>query len=603
MIDSRDRLVSIDDKDLLASLDDFGEMKLTPRDCDLTPRDGENELDGSEYGNSMELSGTQDFSRDRHNSGSIDMMNESFDAEAPLKLEEGSWSPQTSNKTSMAKPTLRKRLTIDVNTEGRSSSFGSGHWDEIDNSILDSPISSQPSPTQMSSMSKVLTRNLSPQYNRKQQIGSTWSVTIDSLRMSRSTFECIEHLRTLCHLLEDIDKYDRVKYCKCDFQRVVEDIRKNPHVKFDGNDELFREVSWIMITYFDENPFNSLPIALICDVYSYLGVHEHSVFPSTCREWRMVSSGDEIWSELYFHRYLRGNPDSIPQAPRSNYKENYKNRLHDPELGDKVEVAWRGKFRLEGLDVYQGLAWWCAEIVDKHTSHGKYKIRYPGWESRWDEWVPRDRLRWAVERNTLCHITAGSVVELWCCGANVPGAWLESKVKKVRGNRYCINRVLTVGASYQSKPLWVDRERLRLVRYPADEENKSPIRSRSSSFNEFFFGSPNSRSSRQRAASASSLLSSASASIGEGIDDATHGDTAGGNSPIRRRSSLGTLLGRLFFGPSASSQLQAQSQTLALSPVTQAQAQAVMMQEQTQETIFEQGDQDDTMSTGTAELT
>tara|TARA_B110000090_G_scaffold192162_1_gene225334 strand:- start:158 stop:352 length:195 start_codon:yes stop_codon:yes gene_type:complete len=50
-------------------------------------------------------------------------------------------------------------------------------------------------------------------------------------------------------------------------------------------------------------------------------------------------------------------------------------------------VAWRGKFRLEAMDVYQGLAWWVAEIVDKHTEQGKYKIRYPGWESRWDEWV------------------------------------------------------------------------------------------------------------------------------------------------------------------------------------------------------------------------
>jgi hypothetical protein len=395
--------------------------------------------------------------------------------------------------------------------------------------------------------------------------------------MCRSTFECIEHLRTICHLLEDIDKYDRVKYCKCDFQRVVEDIRKNPHVKFAGNDELFREVSWIMITYFDENQFNVLPIALICEVYSFLSVHEHTVLPMTCREWRTVSGGDEIWSDLFFHRFLRGNPNSIPQAPRSNYKANYKERLHDPELGDKVEVAWRGKFRLEGLDVYQGLAWWCAEIVDKHTSHGKYKIRYPGWESRWDEWVPRNRLRWAVERNTLCHITAGSVVELWCCGANVPGAWLESKVKKVRGNRYCINRVLTVGASYQSKPLWVDRDRLRLVRYPADEGNKksTPRSSRSTSFNEFFFGSsPSSRNSRQRATSASSVLSSSSGtSQSSGGQDEVPPPAVGGDgqepgllghSPLsRRRSSIGSLLGRLLFGPGlsqAASQGQQQQQ-------------------------------------------
>ena len=31
-------------------------------------------------------------------------------------------------------------------------------------------------------------------------------------------------------------------------------------------------------------------------------------------------------------------------------------------------MAWRGKFRLEASEVYQGLAWWVAEVVDKHTA-------------------------------------------------------------------------------------------------------------------------------------------------------------------------------------------------------------------------------------------
>ncbi len=30
-------------------------------------------------------------------------------------------------------------------------------------------------------------------------------------------------------------------------------------------------------------------------------------------------------------------------------------RLNDPEIGDKIEVAWKGKFRLETQDVYQGI--------------------------------------------------------------------------------------------------------------------------------------------------------------------------------------------------------------------------------------------------------
>ena len=51
-----------------------------------------------------------------------------------------------------------------------------------------------------------------------------------------------------------------------------------------------------------------------------------------------------------------------------------------------------------------------------------------------------------------------AVVELWCCGANVPGAWLESRVKRVRNGRYCVGRVLSTGS------LWVERDRLRLVK-------------------------------------------------------------------------------------------------------------------------------------------
>ena len=36
------------------------------------------------------------------------------------------------------------------------------------------------------------------------------------------------------------------------------------------------------------------------------------------------------------------------------YKSVYYRRLLDPWIGDKVEVAWKGKFRLEAMDVYQG---------------------------------------------------------------------------------------------------------------------------------------------------------------------------------------------------------------------------------------------------------
>jgi hypothetical protein len=41
------------------------------------------------------------------------------------------------------------------------------------------------------------------------------------------------------------------------------------------------------------------------------------------------------------------------RAVAFNLRPRYYRRLLDPWVGDKVEVAWRGKFRLEAMDVYQ----------------------------------------------------------------------------------------------------------------------------------------------------------------------------------------------------------------------------------------------------------
>ena len=70
----------------------------------------------------------------------------------------------------------------------------------------------------------------------------------------------------------------------------------------------------------------------------------------------------------------------------------------------------------------------------------------------------------------MAQILPNDVVELWCCGANVPGAWLESRVKKIRNGRYCVGRVLSTGS------LWVERDRLRLVKHviTVEGEGQSP---------------------------------------------------------------------------------------------------------------------------------
>ena len=135
---------------------------------------------------------------------------------------------------------------------------------------------------------------------------------------------------------------------------------------------------------------------------------------------------DEAMQRL---KYASSGPHAGPYHPAYvPYKVRFHQRLLDPRVGDRVEVAWRGKFRLEALDIYQGLAWWVAVVVEKETpaeANGRgdpgdvcarYKIHYPGWVSRWDEWVHRNRLRWATEANEFSQIRVHDDVEIWCCG-------------------------------------------------------------------------------------------------------------------------------------------------------------------------------------------
>jgi hypothetical protein len=66
-------------------------------------------------------------------------------------------------------------------------------------------------------------------------------------------------------------------------------------------------------------------------------------------------------------------------------------------------------------------------------------------------------------------IHVNDIVELWCCGASVPGAWLESYVRKIRDGKYCVGEVLASGN------LWVDRDRIRLVKSAAANPSSSAL--------------------------------------------------------------------------------------------------------------------------------
>lgn len=261
-------------------------------------------------------------------------------------------------------------------------------------------------------------------------------------------------------LLKEVDKSDRIKFCKADYDNAIKTLRRMKSV---WSDDLFRESVSITNDYFNESAFVNIPRDVLMEIFLWMPINNFAPVLSVCWEWCETGTSDDIWGIYYRRKFLLNNPGVMPSLAVEDFMSSFHIRLKDPQIGDKVEVAWRGKFRLETQDVYQGLAWWVAEVVDKHQSQGRYKIRYPGWDSRWDEWVPRSRLRWAVGANTLASIHVGDIVELWCCGANVPGAWLESKVKKVHGNRYCLGKVLSSGY------LWVQRDRLRLVRSAAEQ--------------------------------------------------------------------------------------------------------------------------------------
>ena len=101
---------------------------------------------------------------------------------------------------------------------------------------------------------------------------------------------------------------------------------------------------------------------------------------------------------------------------------------------------------------------------------GKYKVHYDGWEDRWDEWVTRSRVRWPFNPTTTCNGTSkiikrDDVVEVWCQGRIVPGAWLEARVKRIRGARLQLDKI-----QMNELPLWVNQHQVRVLERPYDQD-------------------------------------------------------------------------------------------------------------------------------------
>jgi hypothetical protein len=107
--------------------------------------------------------------------------------------------------------------------------------------------------------------------------------------------------------------------------------------------------------------------ALMREVMLFLSLAELGCIASVSQEWRALSEHNFLWRQPYLSRFGFHEPaqELSPTSSSSTalaaaqplYKEFFAQRLVNPQVKDRVEVAWRGKFRLESLEIYSGLAW------------------------------------------------------------------------------------------------------------------------------------------------------------------------------------------------------------------------------------------------------
>jgi hypothetical protein len=108
----------------------------------------------------------------------------------------------------------------------------------------------------------------------------------------------------------------------------------------------------------------------------------------------LPSAPDVLWKRLFMDRF---HACASAHDVQHSFLAEYKDRLCQPCVGDLVQVVWEGSFNLitDTLASYSGRAWWEAEVVERQADCSMFKIHYPHWDANtWDEWVPRERIRW-----------------------------------------------------------------------------------------------------------------------------------------------------------------------------------------------------------------
>lgn len=189
-----------------------------------------------------------------------------------------------------------------------------------------------------------------------------------ALENCESHFEAIAHLRRINDWLSQLSYPDRIFYCKSTFESTVHSLHHRGVFWFK---ETIPQIKAILLRFFTSSCFDILPTFVLQEIFHYLSFDEFSTVPTVCKLWKETSYEDVVWKTFYHRKFLLNNPASLPAPSKRPFRLLFKLRLHDPMVGDKVEVAWKGKFRLESSDVYEGLAWWVAEVVDTHSSQGE----------------------------------------------------------------------------------------------------------------------------------------------------------------------------------------------------------------------------------------
>jgi hypothetical protein len=189
-----------------------------------------------------------------------------------------------------------------------------------------------------------------------------------------------KHTHTHTHTSTTSNKANtQLKFCKKDLESALNEKKKKLPLLF--TPDVNRFTLDLLAEFFDKDKLNKLPSALLIHTSTFLPTTQLGSVSCVCKAWEGTLASDAVWKPLYVKRFhflppsgpgqnqnthTQTHTHAQTQAPLGlTFKQLFRLRLLDPHIGDVVEVAWKGKFRLESLDIYQGLAWWSAIVVEK----------------------------------------------------------------------------------------------------------------------------------------------------------------------------------------------------------------------------------------------